>query len=93
MSKLHFTSEQTNNWVRVCAIIEGEEVGTLDYVIDASGTRTITSVVVTPSYRGNGVARSLVMHVIDAESENGTIDATCSYAVAVLKRHARLGNG
>ncbi len=69
---------------RFAAMQSGQEVGYLTYNL-CDRVLNITHTVVTPSMRGHGIAKQLVLECRSfADSESLTVTSDCSYASAVL---------
>ena len=69
---------------RSAAYADGQLIGECDYVVQ-NGSWYITHTEVIPEFGGQGIARRLVLMVVEAAQEAGIpVVPICSYAVKVL---------
>lgn len=71
---------------RVVAYDTGEQIGVCEYVVQGSKW-LIVHTEVSPSYGGQGIAKDLVLLVVEeAKKAHMEVVPICSYAVHVLKK-------
>lgn len=67
--------------------IKAQEIGWVTYTFSAAATISIDHVEVDPVYRGQGIAKSLVLKVVDfAREKKLKIIPICSYAQALFRK-------
>jgi predicted GNAT family acetyltransferase len=81
------TDERAGASGRYHLVVDGDEVGELDYR-DADGRRTFTHTGVRPAFGGKGLAAQLVRRGLDdARAEGVQVIPQCSYVAAYLAQH------
>ncbi len=75
---------------RFALILDGQEIGHLDYKIIGGGWN-ITETRIAPESRGQGLARRLVEAALkEADKQGIPISASCDYAEEIMARDGRL---
>jgi len=73
---------------RIKAVMEGRNIGLIDYQITASDIMTIYHTQVAPVYEGQGIAADLTKNLLKYAQENNIkIRPTCPYAKSYILRH------
>lgn len=82
---MQITFEKDKN--RVVATEDNKIIGECDFIIQ-DNVWNIVHTIVNSSYQGQGIAKKLVLSVIEnAKKENIKVVADCSYAQKVLEKH------